>query len=94
MNSRVKLVVANNGRADSASQGRLELFWVSNHGSVGHIYQTAVDNGWSASEWLASGHNMDHIGVGQNADGRLELFGVTGHGSATTYGKTNPMIVR
>jgi hypothetical protein len=70
-------------QADSASWvaadagGRLNLFVRGNDGAVWHIWQTAVNNGWSG--WLSRGSpkaaRLDGSPiVAKNADGRLQVF--------------------
>jgi Pro-kumamolisin, activation domain len=60
--------------------GRLELFAIGNDGNLWHIWQTAVNNGWS--NWFShgtppgqtfSGSTLGLV-VAAQADGRLQLF--------------------
>ncbi len=58
------------------ADGRLELFDPGKDGALWHLWQTAVNNGWSswASHGSAGGGFTGSPVAGSSADGRLELF--------------------
>jgi hypothetical protein len=64
----------NNTVATRNSDGRLEVFNIRTDGSVWDIWQTAVNNGWSALTGF--GGNVKQLVAGVNLDGRLEIFGI------------------
>ena len=74
--------------------GRLELFAIGNDGALWHIYQTAVNNGWS--DWLSHGAPEGETFAGSTilpvvapqADGRLQLFVPTLGGNMWRIGQT------
>jgi hypothetical protein len=66
----------------ASADGRLELFAVAADWQLYHIWQTAVNNGWSG--WYSHGNGGARLGwppaVAASADGRLEVFAVGADG--------------
>jgi hypothetical protein len=77
----------------AGADGRLNLFARGSDGAVWHIWQTAVNNGWSS--WLSRGSpqgarlNGSPI-VARNADGRLQVFISSVDGSLYSIIQTAP----
>ncbi|HEX6478627.1 MAG TPA: hypothetical protein VF043_07270, partial [Ktedonobacteraceae bacterium] len=76
-----------------SADGRLELFVRGSDGAVWHIWQTAVNNGWST--WFSHGSPPGvHIDgspiLAPNADGRLQLFVSSADGSLWSIVQTAP----
>ncbi|HTD15677.1 MAG TPA: hypothetical protein VK673_10875 [Chthoniobacterales bacterium] len=76
-----------------SADGRLELFVRGSDGAVWHIWQTAVNNGWS--NWFSHGSpprvRIDGSPIlAPNADGRLQLFVSSADGSLWSIVQTAP----
>ncbi|KAL1922248.1 uncharacterized protein VTP21DRAFT_9787 [Calcarisporiella thermophila] len=64
------------------SDGRLEVFGISNDGRVWHTWQTAPSGGWNGS-WVqlhSSTDRMIQLKAASNQDGRLEVFCISSDG--------------
>ena len=73
------------------ADGRLEIFAVGPDGDLGHMFQTAPNNGWSVWADLGPAITGPPV-VFQNADGRLEVFAVGPDGSLGHMFQTAPSI--
>ncbi len=88
-NFRLPLRSQGNGTGQN-QDGRLEVFGISGHGTLLHIWQTAPNSSWSAWETIGSGYQVFEIVVGQNQDGRLEVFATDQHGTMLHIWQTVP----
>lgn len=66
------------------ADGRLEVFFISQDGTLWHIWQTSPGGTWSTWASLNKSPNISFSSgttVGENADGRLEVFNIGSDGA-------------